>query len=141
MDAREAEQTLAQVAERRRQTIEAGTAAWSSAAVWSICSSVLALGVCVDVGMVWLWVVLVVMGVGTSWVRGVRLRPTRASGRWQGALLATFALAVVADIGVQLVVRPLGWPLPNTFGALGAAATIALVSRPVQARLAASLRP
>ncbi len=141
MDAREAEQALAQVEHRRQQSIDAGTTPWSTGAVWSICSSVLALGVLTDAGMIWLWVLLVVLGVGTSAARGVRLRPTRASVRWQSALVATFALAVVAHVLVQLPVRATAWPLPNTAGAVGAALVIALVSRPVQARLAASLRP
>ena len=141
MDPQEAERTLAQVAERRRQSIEAGTAAWSPRVVWSICLSVLALGLLVDADMIWLWAVLMFIGVGAAWNRGVQLRPTRSSRQWRVALVATFFLAFAADVAVQFVVRALEWPLPNTWGALGAAVTIALLSRPVQARLSASLHP
>ncbi|WP_334608736.1 hypothetical protein [Micromonospora sp. CPCC 205546] len=129
------------MAERRRQSIEAGTTAWPPRALWSICLGVVALGLLVDADMVWLWALLVVLCLGTAWNRGVQLRPTRSSRHWKVALAATFVLALVADIAVQFVVRALEWPLPNTFGALGAAVTIALLSRPVQARLVASLRP
>jgi hypothetical protein len=141
MDPHEAERTLAQVAERRRQSIEAGTAAWPAPAVWSICLGVLALGLLIDAEMIWLWALLVVAGLGVAWNRGVQLRPTRSSRQWRVALVGTFVLAFAADIAVQFVVRALQWPLPNTLGALGAAVTIALLSRPVQARLAASRHP
>lgn len=141
MDAREAERTLSQAAERRRQSIEAGTAAWPPRVWWSICLSVLALGLLIDADMIWLWGLLMVIGLGVAWNRGVQLRPTRSSRRWTAVLAATFVLAFVADVAVQFVVRALQWPLPNTLGALGALATIALLSRPVQARLAASLHP
>ncbi|MFV2116001.1 hypothetical protein ACFHW0_27195 [Micromonospora sp. LOL_025] len=129
------------MAERRRQSIEAGTAAWSPRALWTICLGVIALGLLIDADMIWLWALLVVLGLGTAWNRGVQLRPTRSSRHWKVALVATFVLALAADIAVQFVVRALHWPMPNTIGALGAAVTIALLSRPVQARLAASLRP
>jgi hypothetical protein len=141
VEAREAEQALAQVAQRRRQAIDAGAAPWSPHAVWSICSSVLALGILTDAGMIWLWVLLMLMGVGVAWKNGVQLKRTRDSVRWQAALVATFVLAFAAYVGAQFPVRAAEWPLPNTFGALGACAVIVLVSRPVQARLAASLRP
>ncbi|GAA4984498.1 hypothetical protein [Kineococcus glutinatus] len=141
MDAREAQQALEQVAHRRQQAIDAGTAPWSARAVWSICSSALALGVLTDADMIWLWVVLMFMGVGAAWQRGVRLKATRASGRWQAALVATFVAAAAADVLVQAVVRGLQWPLPNTIGAIGAVLVVVSLARPVQARMAASLRP
>ncbi|WP_433390726.1 hypothetical protein [Micromonospora sp. KLBMP9576] len=141
MNPRQAEQALAQVAERRRQSIEAGTAAWSPRALWSICLGVITLGLLTDADMIWLWALLAVLVLGTAWNRGVQLRPTHSSRRWQVALAATFVLALAADIAVQFMVRALGWPLPNTIGAIGAAVTIALLSRPVQARLVASLHP
>jgi hypothetical protein len=141
VDAREAEQTLAQVAERRRQSIEAGTAAWSPRAVWTLCLSVVALGLCTDANMIWLWAAVMLFGAGTAWNNGVKLRRTRASKVWQTWLAATFVLVFLAYVATQFVVRALEWPLPNTWGGVGAAVTIALVSRPVQARLAASLRP
>ena len=141
MDAREAEQALAQVAQRRQQTIEAGTAPWSGKVLWSICSCILALGILADADMIWLWAVMMVFGWGVPALRGVRLRPTAASGPWKAALGATFALAVVAYVGVQGAFLALDWPLPATGGAVAAALTVALVSRPVQARLASSLRP
>ncbi|NAZ75975.1 hypothetical protein GTQ99_11205 [Kineococcus sp. T13] len=141
MDAREAQQALDQAAQRRQQTITAGTTPWTGAQVWSLCSCALALGVSVDAGMIWLWVVLMLTGVGVAWRRGVQLRPTRASGRWQAALVATLVPALALDVAFQAVARGLDWPLPNTVGVLGACLVIATLTRAVQARMVASLRP
>ena len=141
MDAREAERALAQVAERRRQTIDAGTTPWSRRAVWSICAAILALGVLTDADMIWLWVLLMCMGVGAAWNSGVRLKRTRASGRWQAALAATFVVAFCAHVLGQAPARALDWPLPNTIGSAAACLVVLALCRPVQARLAASLRP
>lgn len=141
MDAREAQDALTQVAQRRQQTIHAGTTAWSGRVVASICASVLALGLLVDVGMVWLWAVLVVVGAGAAWNNGVRLRPTRTSRRWQLAVAGTAVVALAADVLVQVPARASDWPLPNTIGAAGACLVVLALTRPVQARLAASLRP
>lgn len=141
MDVREAQDALDQAARRRRQAIDAGTAAWSPRVTWSICASVLALGVLTDVDMIWLWVVLMLMGVGVAWSNGVRLKPTRSSRRWQVALTGTFVLAFAAHVVGQFPARALDWPLPNTIGAAAACLVIVTVARPVQARLAASLHP
>ncbi|WP_369054615.1 hypothetical protein [Kineococcus terrestris] len=141
MDAREAETALEQAAQRRRQTIEAGTRGWSARATWSVCSAVLALGVLTDADMIWLWVVLMLMGVGAAWRTGVRLRPTPASRRWQLAVAASALVAFAAYVLFQFPARALDWPLPNTVGAIGACLVVVLLVRPVQARLAASLRP
>ena len=141
MDAREAQQALTLAARRRQQTITAGTAPWTRGQVWSLCSCALALGVLVDAGMIWLWVVLMLMGVGVAWQRGVHLKPTRASGRWQVALIATFVPAIALNVAFQAVARGLDWPAPNTVGMLGACLVIATLTRAVQARTAASLRP
>jgi hypothetical protein len=141
VDVHEAQDALAQAAQRRRQTVEAGTAVWSARQIWSICSSVLALGILVDAEMVWLWVLLILLGVGVAWNNGVRLRPTRASRPWRVALAGTFVLAFVAHVLAQFPARALDWPLPNTIGAAAACLVIVALARPVQARLAASLRP
>ena len=141
MDAREAQQALTQAAQRRQQTIAAGTAPWTRFQVWSLCSCALALGVLVDADMIWLWVVLMLMGVSAAWRRGVQLRPTRSSGRWQTALLATFVPAIAVNVLFQAVARGLDWPLPNTIGMVGACLVILTLTRAVQARMAASLRP
>ena len=141
MDAREAQQALSLAARRRQQTITAGTTPWTRGQVWSLCSCALALGVLTDAGTVWLWVLLMLMGVGVAWQRGVHLRPTRASARWQGALIATFVPALALNVLFQAVARGLHWPLPNTIGMLGACLVIATLTRAVQARTAASLRP
>ncbi|WP_432534654.1 hypothetical protein [Kineococcus arenarius] len=140
MDAREAEATLALAAERRRQAVAEGTTAWSGKATWSICSSALALGVLIDADMIWLWVLLVLMGVGVAWNRGVRLRGYPASRGWTAALWGTYALAFLAYVLGQGVSRALEVPIPATVGTALASLVIAFVSRPVQARYAASRR-
>ncbi|WP_432547636.1 hypothetical protein [Kineococcus sp. SYSU DK004] len=141
MDAREAETALAQAARRRQQTIEAGTRGWSARATWTLCLAVLTLGILTDADMTWLWFVLVVLGGGTAWSSGVRLRRTGASHRWQLAVAASALVAFAAYVLFQFPARALDWPLPNTVGALGACLVVVLLVRPVQARLAASLRP
>ncbi|WP_432496824.1 hypothetical protein [Kineococcus auxinigenes] len=141
MDAREAQQALTRATQRRQQTIAAGTAPWTRGQVWSLCSCALALGVLVDAGMIWLWVLMMVMGVGVAWQRGVQLKPTRDSGRWQTALVATFVPALALNVLFQAVARGLDWPLPNTVGMVGACLVIITLTRAVQARMAASLRP
>ena len=141
MDAREAQQALTQAAQRRQQTITAGTTPWTRRQAWSLCSCALALGVLTDADMLWLWVLLMLMGVGVAWQRGVQLKPTRASSRWQVALLATFVPAAALNVLFQAVARGLDWPLPNTIGMVGACLVIVTLTRAVQARVAASLRP
>lgn len=141
MDAREAQQALTEVAQRRQQTITAGTTPWTRGQVWSLCSCVLALGAFTDAGMTWLWLVLMLMGVGVAWRRGVQLKPTRASGRWQAAFIASFVPAAALDVLFQAVARGLDWPLPNTVGTVGACLVIVTLTRVVQARMVASLRP
>ncbi|GAB3457343.1 hypothetical protein AB1207_17605 [Kineococcus endophyticus] len=141
MDAREAQQALTEAAHRRQQAVTAGTAPWTKGQVWSLCSCALALGVLTDAGMIWLWVLLMLMGVGVAWRRGVQLRSTRSSGRWQAALLATVVPAIAANVLFQAVARGLDWPLPNTVGMVGACLVIVTLTRAVQARMVASLRP
>ncbi|NAZ82867.1 hypothetical protein GTR02_13675 [Kineococcus sp. R8] len=141
MDANEARDALTLVARRRQQTVTAGSAAWSARATWSTCASVLALGVLTDVGMIWLWVLLMVMGVGVAWNNGVRLRSTAASRRWRVALVGSFVVAYLAYVAGQFPARALDWPLPNTVGAAAACLVIVTLVRAVHARLAGSLRP
>ncbi|GLY19600.1 hypothetical protein LWF15_24215 [Kineosporia rhizophila] len=141
MDAHEAQQTLDQVAQRRQQAIDEGTAPWSWRATWSLCSSALALGVLVDVDMIWLWVLLMVMGVGFGYQRGVTLKGVRPSLRWQMAYGATLVLAVLVNILFQAVARGLDWPMPNTIGMIGVVLVFVGVTKPVQASMVRSMRP
>lgn len=141
MDAREAQQALTQSAQRRQQTVTAGTAPWTRTQVWSLCASALALGALTDLGMIWLWLVLMLLGVGVAWQRGVQLRPTHASRLWQIALAGTFMPAFALNIVFQAVARGLDWPMPNTIGMVGACLVIITLTRAVQARMTASLRP
>ncbi|MCY7343633.1 MAG: hypothetical protein LH603_17825 [Pseudonocardia sp.] len=85
-------------------------------------------------------VIGVLGAAGTT--RAVALLRTRPSRGWTAALLATFVLALLADIAVQFAARAADLPLPNTVAAAAAAAVVVVVvARPVQARAAASLRP
>lgn len=140
MNPDEARETLAQVADRREQTLSAGAAAWSGKALWSLCSSTLALGVLTDADLTWLWAVLMVFGVGVAWRSGVRLRPTESSRRWNWALAGSFVVAFAAYVLFQFPARALDFPFPNTVGAVGACLVIVTLGRAVQARWAASLR-
>ena len=141
MDGRGAEGLLAVAAGRRRQAGAAATTGWRGRATVSICSSALALGVLIDADMVWLWVVLMFMGVGVAWERGVRLRGHPASSGWTAALWGTYVLAALAYVAGQAVSRAFDVPIPATVGMALAAVVLAVVSRPVHARYAASRRP
>ena len=141
MDAREAETALEQAAKRRRHTVEARTRGWSARTTWGLCTAVLTLGLFTDADMIWLWAALAVLGGGLVWTNGVRLRRTPASRRWQAAVAASALVAFAAYVLFQFPARALDWPLPNTVGAIGACLVVLLLVRPVQARLAASLRP
>jgi len=141
MDPYEARVALAESDRRREQTIEAGTAPWPWRLVLIVAASFVALGLSQDVEMVWLGGA-VIGAVAAAWTsRAVKLRETRRSRGWVTALLATFVLALLADIAVQFAVRGADLPLPNTLGAVGAAMVVIFVCRPVHARTAASLRP
>jgi hypothetical protein len=140
VDAREAEEALAQAARHREATVAAGSAPWSGKATWSFCSAALALGVLTDAGMIWLWVILMVMGVGFGWRQGVRLTPTAASRSWTIAFYASFLAVFAGYVLAQIPARALDWPFPNTVGAIGACVVIVALVRPIQAGLARSLR-
>lgn len=141
MDARDAEEALAQSARHQKATVQAGSAAWSGKAVWSFCSAALALGVLTDVGMIWLWAVLMLMGVGFAWRNGVRLQPTAASKPWRIGFAASWVAVFAGYVLAQVPARALDWPFPNTVGAIGASIVIVALVRPIQAGLARSLRP
>lgn len=141
MDAHEAEKTLETAAERRRQAVDEGTTGWSGKATWSICAGALALGILIDADLIWLWGLVMVVGAGVAWTRGVRLKNHPASPRWTAALVGSFVLALVAVVIGQAVGRAFGVGIPATIGSLFACIVIVLVARPVQARWAASRRP
>jgi len=141
MNSNEAQAALAESARRRRQTIQAGGEPWPWSLVLMGAGTLVAFGLIADLEMVWL-TALVILGVsalGTT--SAVKLRETRASRRWGAALAATFLLALLADIAVQFVARDAEFFAPNTLAAVAAGLTVILVSRPVQARMAASRRP
>lgn len=104
-------------------------------------ATLLAIGISNDLDMVWLLGLVVIALCTLATTHGVKLRATRSSRGWKAALAATFLLALLADITVQFIARSTDLPLPNTLAAAAAALTVILVCRPVQARMAASLRP
>ncbi|MEJ7798389.1 MAG: hypothetical protein WKF42_07810 [Solirubrobacteraceae bacterium] len=98
-------------------------------------------GLVIDLDMVWLTVLVILGASAVGSTKSVKLRATRSSRGWAAALAATFFLALLADIAVQFLARGADLPLPNTLGATAAALTVIAVCRPVQTRMAASLRP
>ncbi|WP_198671756.1 hypothetical protein [Desertihabitans aurantiacus] len=99
-------------------------------------AAVLAVGVVVDLELVWLSG-LVALGVAGLWAA----RPLRPRLDWSdrigsGLVVGGAVLAVIAYIGVQLAVRAAGWPAPHTCSALAAAVVVLLVCRAGLQRLA-----
>ena len=141
MDHNEAQAALDESARRQRQTIDAGTAPWPWRTVLILAAALVALGVAVDVEMVWLTAVVIAGAATAVTAKVVVLRGRSPSRGWVAALVAIFVLALLADIAIQFAVRGADLALPNTWGAAAAAAVIVLLARPVQARVAASQRP
>jgi len=141
MNPDEAQAALIESARRRRQTVQAGRAPWPWSLVLMAASTLVALGLIIDLNVIWMTALLILGAWGIFKTNEVKLRETRSSRGWAVALGATFFLALAADVAVQFVVRDAELALPNTWGAAAAALTIIVVSRPVQARLAASRHP
>lgn len=141
MDHHQAQEALSESVRRRQQTIDAGTTPWPWRTVVAFAGAFVALGLFIDVEMIWLGALLLAGVAVAGSPRAVTLRRARPSRGWVAALLGILVLALLADIAVQLAVRAADLPLPNTWGSAAAAAVIVLLARPVQARVAASLRP
>lgn len=136
LDAAAAAEALAEVRRRGDQTRAAATAPWPAAAVVPVAASFLPLGYLIDIDMVWAFAVAVGVTVALAGRRAVQLRAADRDGRRDLLLLASFVLALLVDIAVQAVVRGADLPLPNTWGAAGAAAVVLAVSWPLQRRTA-----
>jgi len=141
MNSEEAQAALVESQRRRQQTVQAGSAPWPWSLVLTAAGTLVALGLITDLNMIWMYALLILGAWGIFKTSGVKLRETRSSRNWAWALAASFGLALAADIAVQFPVRDADLPLPNTWGAAAAALTIILVSRPLQARMAASRQP
>lgn len=141
MNSHEAQAALTESARRQQQTVQAGSAPWPWSLVLTLAGAFVAIGLTNDLDMVWLLALVIAGACAIVTTKGVKLRRTRSSRGWSAALAATFFLALIVDIAVQFVVRGADLPLPNTLGAIAAALTVICVGRPVQARMAASLRP
>lgn len=63
------------------------------------------LGLSVDLDMVWLGGAVIGAVAAAGMAKAVKLRETRRSRSWTTALVATFVLAVLADVVGQFVVR------------------------------------
>ncbi|NJI61298.1 hypothetical protein HCX50_17880 [Microbacterium oxydans] len=132
MDSNEAAARLAAVKQTKSVSVRNG--AWIASLVAS--AGALAIGLMLDMDMVYLSAFIVLGIVGLFSMLSIRLRLTWSDRRgawlvWGGALLALAAFAAV-----QLPVRAAGWVLPNTIGALAAVVVILLVCRPGLQRLA-----
>lgn len=132
MNSDDAAARLARVNEVRGMSAKTG--AWTTSLAVAV--AVVAIGVVVDLEMLWL-LGLVVLGLVGLWV----VRPLRSRLQWSdragtALVVGGAALALVVDIAVQFPVRAAGWAAPNTIGALAAAVVILLVCRAGLQRLA-----
>ncbi|RKN68910.1 hypothetical protein D7252_15890 [Microbacterium sp. CGR2] len=125
MDSHEAAARLEEV--RRMSRLSALSGAWVTSLAISV--AVIAIGVVVDVDMLWL-LGLVVLGLVGMWA----VRPLRSRLRWSdrvGAwlIIGGAVLALLANIAVQFPVRAAELPAPNTVGALASAVVILTICR------------
>lgn len=137
MDSDEAAARLAAVKQTKSVSVRNG--AWVASLVAS--AGALAIGLMIDMDMIYLSALVVLGVVGLFSMLSIRLRLTwsdRAGAWlvWGGALLALAAFAAV-----QFPVRAAGWILPSTLGALAAVVVILLVCRPGLQRLASAPTP
>lgn len=137
MDSDEAAARLAAVKQTKSVSVQNG--AWVASLVAS--AGALAIGLMIDMDMIYLSALVVLGIVGLFSMLSIRLRLTwsdRAGAWlvWGGALLALAAFAAV-----QFPARAAGWILPNTIGALAAVVVILLVCRPGLQRLASAPTP
>lgn len=137
MDSDEAAARLAEV--QRMNRLSARSGAWSTSL--AVSAAVLAIGVVVDLDMVWLSA-LVVLGLMALWA----VRPLRSRLTWSDRIGAWLigggaVLALGANIAVQFPVRAAGWTAPNTIGAFAAAVIILIFCRAGLQRLAGASVP
>ena len=137
MDSDEAAARLAAVKQTKSVSVRNG--AWVASLVAS--AGALAIGLMIDMDMIYLSALVVLGIVGLFSMLSIRLRLTwsdRAGAWlvWGGALLTLAAFAAV-----QFPVRAAGWILPNSIGALAAVVVILLVCRPGLQRLASAPTP
>ena len=121
---------------RGQQTRAAATAPWPAAAVVPVAVAFLPLGYLLDVDLVWAFAAAVVALVAIAGRRAVALRAAHRDARRDLLLAVGFVVALLADVAVQAVVRGAGLPLPNTWGAAGAAVVVLAVCWPLQRRTA-----
>lgn len=137
MNSDEAAARLAAVKQTKSLSVRSG--AWAASLVAS--AGALAIGLMLDMDMVYLSAFIVLGIVGLFSMLSIRLRLTWSDHRgawlvWGGALLALAAFAAL-----QFPLRAAGWLLPNTIGALAAVVVILLVCRPGLQRLASASAP
>lgn len=125
---------------RQRQSVQAGPTRWPWAIVAILAGAFVAIGLMIDLDLVWPLAIVTSGACAITIIERGKLRPAPRSYSW-AALAAMFLLGLLVDAAVQVAVRAADLPLPNTWGATAAALTIIGVSRPVQARTTASLRP
>lgn len=134
MDSDEAAARLAAVKQAKDSSVRNG--AWVASLVAS--TGAMAIGVLLDMDMMYLSAFVVLGVVGLFSMLSIRLRLTWSDRVgawlvWGGALLALAAFAAM-----QFPLRAAGWILPNTIGALAAVVVILLVCRPGLQRLASA---
>lgn len=137
MDGDEAAARLAAVKQTKSLSVRSG--AWGASLVAS--AGALAIGLMLDMDMVYLSAFIVLGIVGLFSMLSIRLRLSWSDRRgawlvWGGALLALAAFAAL-----QFPLRAAGWLLPNTLGALAAVVVILLVCRPGLQRLTSASAP
>ena len=132
MDSNEAARRLAEV--QRVNRLSARRGAWVTSLVVS--AAALAIGVVLDMDMVYLSGLIVLGVVGLLSIRSIRPRLTWSDriGAWLVGGGAVLALA--AYVAVQFPVRAAGWIAPNTIGALAAIVVILVFCRAGLQRLA-----
>lgn len=132
MDSNEAAHRLAEV--HRVNRLSARKGAWITSLVLS--GAALAIGIALDLNMIYLSGLIVLGTVGLLSIRSIRPRLIWSDrvGAWLVGGGAALGLALY--IAVQFPVRAAGWVAPNTIGALAAVVVILIFCRAGLQRLA-----
>lgn len=83
--------------------------------------------------MIWLTALVLVPLAAVAVPRRAQLLPSAVTRGYTFVSTGVLVLAMVVNVLVQLLVREQGWQAPNTWGGVGAALVLVIVTRPAQA--------
>lgn len=133
MEPYDADEALSDIHESQRRTTTEGARPWPWSFVAALAAALIAVGATIDLDMIWLTALVLVALAAATVPRRAQLLPSGVTRGYTFASAAVLVLALVINVLVQVLIREQGWQAPNTWGGVGAALVIVIVTRPVQA--------